>query len=186
MRGCEQEVAEAYAKALVEAFRDAGELEGSIELVSRLVEAIAPSPRIRTFLEGPHIQQEAKEKAIRSAFGSKLHPLLVRFCLLMVRRHRTPCLVDALRSYRALALEAMGVASGTVVSAVELDSTERQRLQRAVEKRLGRRVALSFERDEAVIGGFKVTVGDRVYDGTLRGKLEALEERLRARGSRSG
>ena len=48
-------------------------------------------------------------------------------------------------------------------------------------QRYGRGLHLSFNYDPRLIGGLRVKVGSDIFDGTVRGRLAALEERFRAR-----
>jgi len=42
----------------------------------------------------------------------------------------------------------------------------------------GGRIALSTDVDEALLGGLIVRVGDRLIDGSVRGRLERLRTQL--------
>ena len=45
-------------------------------------------------------------------------------------------------------------------------------------KKLGKQVELEVKIDRSLIGGMILRVGDQVIDGSLKGKLEALERSL--------
>jgi F-type H+-transporting ATPase subunit delta len=65
-----------------------------------------------------------------------------------------------------------------VTSATPLSADVRGQLEAALAERHGRDVVTSFAEDPALLGGVRVAVGSDVYDGTIRGRLAALEARF--------
>ncbi|MBA3661325.1 MAG: F0F1 ATP synthase subunit delta [Gammaproteobacteria bacterium] len=65
-----------------------------------------------------------------------------------------------------------------IVTAVDLDATYKQKLTEALTKRLSRTVILREEIDPNIMGGAIIHIGDRVIDGSIRGKLTRLLEDL--------
>ena len=47
--------------------------------------------------------------------------------------------------------------------------------------RPGRGVQAEFREDPALLGGARLRIGSTIYDGSVRGRLEALREQLAAR-----
>jgi hypothetical protein len=65
-----------------------------------------------------------------------------------------------------------------VRSAVPLTDEQRGLLKRRLRERFGQEFVLRVEVDPSLIGGLVITVRDRVFDGSVAGKLDALSERL--------
>ena len=63
-----------------------------------------------------------------------------------------------------------------VESAVALTPEMRTRLEGDLMRRYGRGLNLSFAQNPALIGGLRIKVGSDVYDGSVRGRLDALAE----------
>jgi F-type H+-transporting ATPase subunit delta len=61
---------------------------------------------------------------------------------------------------------------------VPLDEDRRRRLAEALGRATGKEVDLRVIVDESVIGGVYARVGDQVFDGTVRRRLELARERL--------
>ncbi len=68
--------------------------------------------------------------------------------------------------------------SAQVRVAVMLRDDEKTRLQAILEKLIGRQVVLDLRIDPDILGGVWVRMGDLVIDGTLKARLEALDEQL--------
>ncbi len=76
----------------------------------------------------------------------------------------------------AAAVRQRAVASVTV--ARPLSDEQRDRLQAALERQLGRPVNLQVLVDPDVLGGGRVQIGDEVIEGTIAGRLTAAEQQL--------
>jgi F-type H+-transporting ATPase subunit delta len=61
-----------------------------------------------------------------------------------------------------------------LVSAVQLDEAQRQRMSEALTKRFKRTIRLHCEIDPSLVGGAIVRAGDFVIDGSLKARLERL------------
>lgn len=67
----------------------------------------------------------------------------------------------------------------TITSARPLTDKQLADLTQSIEKKFNAKAAPTVEIDEKLIGGVKIRVGDQVYDGSLRGKLDALRKHLK-------
>ncbi|MFB2729948.1 F0F1 ATP synthase subunit delta [Shewanella mangrovisoli] len=67
-----------------------------------------------------------------------------------------------------------------VVSATELSSEQQQQISSSLEKRLARKVKLNCSTDAELIAGVIIKAGDLVIDGSVRGKLSRLSEKLQS------
>ncbi len=65
-----------------------------------------------------------------------------------------------------------------MTSAVELDSSVVKQVGDAVEKQTDRKVDLTSEVDEDILGGLVLRVGNMVLDASLRAKLERLRKEV--------
>ena len=65
-----------------------------------------------------------------------------------------------------------------VRTAVEVDKAERDRVERWLVDVTGKEVRLEYRTDPNLVGGMIVKIGDRVVDGSVRTKLNALRRNL--------
>jgi F-type H+-transporting ATPase subunit delta len=66
--------------------------------------------------------------------------------------------------------------TATVVSAVELNETEKAALKQRLEKNSGNTVMLECTVDPSILGGLIVTVNGTVTDGSLRHRLREVKD----------
>ena len=65
-----------------------------------------------------------------------------------------------------------------VVSAVELEESQAERMRMALARRLDCEITLDNDVDPAVLGGAIIYAGNQVIDGSLKGRLDRLESSL--------
>ena len=68
--------------------------------------------------------------------------------------------------------------SARVESASSLPDDVRARIEAGLARMYGSGIATSFAQNPALLGGVRITVGSDVYDGSIQGRLAALEERF--------
>jgi F-type H+-transporting ATPase subunit delta len=98
--------------------------------------------------------------------------------LLLVRRHRIEQLPRVVAEFVRLDERRQGIIHATATSAAPLTDPEVKALTARLEQMTGGRIALSTDVDEALLGGLIVRVGDRLIDGSVRGRLERLRNQL--------
>jgi len=65
---------------------------------------------------------------------------------------------------------------GNVLSAFPLSDDMKERLENHFSSIIHERVKLTFRTDPSIIGGIIVTIGHKVYDGSIRSQLNRLKE----------
>lgn len=71
-----------------------------------------------------------------------------------------------------------GEVTAVVTSALPLTAEEQKVVSSGLAEQLGRVPAIEFKVDPAILGGLVIRVGDKVIDGSVGGRLEALRESL--------
>jgi F-type H+-transporting ATPase subunit delta len=65
-----------------------------------------------------------------------------------------------------------------ITSAVELTADERRALEARLRAKFGRELSFEYKVDAALLGGVVAKVGDKIIDGSLATKLNAMQEVL--------
>ncbi len=108
----------------------------------------------------------------------------MRLVTLVVERGKVHALPKISEEYTRLLNAHRGVVVATVTSAVPLTADETAAIRSRVEAMAGSRVELHAEINPDLIGGvtIQVRLGDRLLDGSVRGRLERLRDQLHAGG----
>ena len=85
---------------------------------------------------------------------------------------------DIVATYRELVDQSLGRTRARVETAIELADGEQRRLVDAISDFEGATVVADFEANRKLLGGFKLQVGSRVFDGSLAGELARLSKEI--------
>lgn len=172
-------IARRYARALFEIGAEKNTFEAFGQELAALAAVYTQTTELRQTLENPVFQLSQRrgilEKILpRVAPSREVH----NFALLLLERRRISVLPAIARAYQELVDQRLGRVRATVTSAKPLDPTALASVQRALERRTGKRVELTAEVDAGLIGGIVARVGDVVYDGSIRARLDSLRTRV--------
>lgn len=174
-------VAERYARALFELSAEAGQVQQTTEQIRQVAETYAVSPELRAVLENPGVDP-ANRDALLKEIGARLSlsPLVLNTLRLLGSRHRTSTLPDLVVMFTRLADEKAGVLRATVISAQPMPEDYYQKLSAELEKRTRRKIVLERQQDPSLIAGVVTRIGDHTIDGSVRGRLGAIQRQLLA------
>lgn len=148
------------------------------EVLDAVAGAIQADERIAITLDSPRVSKAAKSKILERALKGEAPPEFVRFLQAVVRRGRQGLLAEIAQEYQVLLDEKLNRVHAGVTLADEPDArTEKQVIERLT-KALGREVRAYFRSDPRILGGVVVRVGDRIFDGSVRRRLTAIQRRM--------
>jgi F-type H+-transporting ATPase subunit delta len=172
-------VARRYAKALFELGVEKGNFEALGQQLDALAGVYGDSRELRQTLENPVFKASQKRKIIEALLPQVAQDPVVRnFVLLLVDRNRINVLPLIARAFQELTDRQLGRVRAVVTSAKPLDVATQGEIQRALEKRTGKKVLMKSEVDPTLIGGVVARVGDLVLDGSLRTRLASVGTRI--------
>ena len=128
-------------------------------------------------LANPSLPLDDRLKAADQVFAGLSQPVR-NLILLLVRRHRIEQLPRVASEFARLDDRRNGITHATATSAAPLTDLEVKALTARLEQMTGGTIALKTDIDEGLLGGLVVRVGDRLIDGSVRGRLERLRNQL--------
>ena len=174
------DVGERYAKALFDLAKDAGEVAAIDADLKSLKAMKADSPDLRALLGSPAFSAQDKQKGLLAiADAAKFNPITKKFIGLLTANRRAGALMSAVAAFEKLSADYRGVVSATVTTAVALTAAQSKGVAAALRQALGKDPEIETRVDPALLGGIKVRVGSRLYDASLRSKLDSLKFALK-------
>lgn len=173
-------VARVYAETLYRTASRADAVDAVDESLRSFAELLEARPDLNAFLEAPQIGATEKRALVRRAFEGALHPVVLRFLILVIDKHRETVLDEIVAAWSTLLDERAGRQSATVTTAVPIDDAMLEKVRRALEERTGKTIRLDPAVDPTLLGGVVIRAGDTVIDGSLRTRLKTLRSRLKA------
>ncbi len=169
-------VAKRYAKALFE-LADKESVVSDVEAQLKLIsEVLGQNADIGKFLSLPSVAPEQKTSLLKSAFGDRVSALVLNMLTLLITRRRQGVITELYEAYTKIAGEALGQAHATVYTAQKLSEQELAEVAATFGQLAGKTILAEQVVDPSLLGGVQVRIGDRLYDGSLSGKLERLQK----------
>lgn len=174
------EAGERYARALFDLAQEAGVLESVEADVDALSAAFAEADDLAIALASP-LYSAAEKAAVLTALADKLgtQDLTKKFIAVAAQNGRGGDISVMLAAFKVLAARERGEASAEVITADALTATQMKELTAALKTALGQDVDIRTEVRPDILGGLIVKVGSRMFDSSLRTKLEGLRNTMK-------
>ena len=174
------EVGERYANALFGLAQDSDQLDTVHKDLESLGRAIGESADLRRLIQSPAFNAEDKSKALGAvAERLKASPLTLKFLGLITQNRRADALTAVIASFRRRYDRHRGVVAAEVTTAVALSKAQAKGLAKTLALSLGGQPEVTALVDPSILGGLKVRVGSRLYDASLKTKLDSLKFALK-------
>lgn len=177
MSGTRSSVARRYAEAAFQLAERDGMVEPWLDQLGIVAAAVRDQEFVRR-LEDPQVPVDDRVDTARAVLGANAVPQLVNLVRLVLRRRNVDVVTSIHREFRRLYNRREGIIEANATSAAELDANELTALRTRLEQMTGARVELQTQVDPSLLGGIQVRVGDLLFDGSVRGRLERLRNRL--------
>lgn len=171
-------VAKRYALALFQIAKEQNLLEQVEEELRVVKEVFTYNADLQAVLKSPNLEVVNKKEILSEAFAS-MNQYLLNTLMMLVDRHREAEIVAVADDFIRLANEERGIAEAEVYTTRPLTDAEREAFSTSFAAKVGKQ-SLRIENivDTNLLGGVRLRIGNRIYDGSLRGKLERLERKL--------
>lgn len=172
-------ISKRYARAFFEIAAEEKKLEQLHSELNQFSSMITQNKALKEFLANPIIEQDNK-KAVVEKIISKLNfsKMTVNFLKLLVDKKRIDSLPDIEICYRQLMDEALKKVRINVKTAFPLSSKMRDYIIANMEKISGRKVDITVETAPELLGGVIISVGDTLYDGSVKSQLNNMRNLL--------
>ena len=172
-------VARPYAAALYSAASSKGAADAWLPLLEALAQASA-QPQIAALATDPRLSDAQTFDLIAAVTRTGLPPELETFLKLVIANGRLATLPEVAAQFRQLKNEADGTADCLIESAFALSDAQVKDLLGRLARKFPHRLKPQVRVQPQLIGGVRVTVGDRVLDGSVRARLDAMRIQLTA------
>jgi F-type H+-transporting ATPase subunit delta len=173
----QETAARRYAEAAFEVAMRDGTLEAWRSELD-VAAGIVSDERALQVLANPAIPADKRASVLEDVLGRNVSRPVLNLIQLMLRRGRIEMLPRVAAEFRRLDDDRQGITHATAISAAPLEPDEIRALTARLEQSTGGRIELDVQVDPSLLGGIVVRVGDRLIDGSVRGRLERLRNQL--------
>ena len=174
------EVGGRYAQALFDLALETKKLDAVRADLKSLKAAWIESADLRRLATSPVISAEDQGKGlIAVATKAKFETTTKNFLGLLAQNGRARDLGSVITSFEALYAKHTGVVAAEVVSTQELTAAQLTHIRNALRQALGKAPELTTRIDPSILGGLKVKVGSKLFDASLKTKLDQMKFALK-------
>ncbi|MGR8949507.1 MAG: F0F1 ATP synthase subunit delta [Gammaproteobacteria bacterium] len=170
-------IARPYASAAYAYARDSQQVAQWSEMLSGLA-AVVQHPEMQPLIGHPKVPTAELFDLIKSALGSNLDIKHENFVQVLLDADRIRLAPEVAELFEREKTKSEGVVDVMVVSAYPIEAAQQSRISEAIRARTGKDCEIRSEEDQSLIGGAVIRVGDSVIDLSLKGRLQALTQRL--------
>ena len=173
-------IAKRYAQALLLVAKNDGVISDTRKDLSIILKLLKEQRKLFIWLLDEEIPHQRRKMILRELAGSiKIHPSVLKFMEVLVEKERIKYFEQIARIYNVLADESEGIVRGKIFA---VDKSIAQNVQKRLEgllaKKLAKKVELELEEDPIMLGGIKIQLKDKIWDASLKRKLEEIKEQL--------
>jgi len=169
-----------YARALFDLASEQKQVAAVEADLKSLKTALRESKDLRVLVGSPAFSAQDKAKGLAAiAAKARFHTTTRKFLGLLAANGRTDMLASAITGYETLSAKARGAVSAQVTTAVALSAAQSKGVASALRLALGKDPEIETRVDPAILGGIKVQVGSRLFDASLKSKLDSLKFALK-------
>jgi F-type H+-transporting ATPase subunit delta len=169
-----------YAKALFDLASENKEIAAVEADLKSLKTALAESKDLRVLVGSPAFGAADKGKGLAAiAAKARFSDTTKKFLGLLAANGRASMLASVIAGFEEIASKARGAVSAQVTTAVPLSAAQSKGVAAALRQALGKDPEIETRVDPAILGGIKVRVGSRLFDASLKSKLDSLKFALK-------
>ncbi len=171
-------IAKRYAQALFHLGQERSKLEEFESELRTLQEVLRNNQALYSFLQHPRITLDQKKQLVNKSFQS-FSEEVVHTLNLLLDRHREEIISAMVDQFLTLMNETKGIADAKVYSVRALSEGEKKRISKTFAPKVGKQTLnITNYVDRSLIGGLRVRIGNRIFDGSVSGKLNRIEREL--------
>ena len=172
-----------YTEGLFLAADEHGLAEVVDQNLQLIVRVLKDNPQLQELLEHPMIRTAAKSTVVANVFGDTLDAVVKRFLQILFVRRRIQYIEAIASAFHTRLDAAKGRVQVSVETARALSDAELAVFLERVAQTLQKQVEPAIKINPDLIAGYRLQIGNRVMDATLKGALAQFNEKLLVNGA---
>ena len=160
-------VAVRYAESLFDLAKEMNQVEAYSKDIDLIRAVFESDPGFVPFFSHVLIEDEAKCALLDN-----------NFLKLLVRKRRMRYVMEIIEAFKALTNEHFGILEGILYANYDISVQEVKEVEDALSKKENKTIRLRVVNDPSLIGGIKVEINNRVFDGSIKNKVALLKKEL--------
>jgi F-type H+-transporting ATPase subunit delta len=170
-------IARPYAEAVFRLAKQGNALPAWSEALN-LIASVYQDPQMQAAMANPKVSPADIEKLLLAICGERIDGVARNLIQLLVHNRRLSVLAEIRELFEQLKLEDEGKLDAKISSAFPMEDAQRSQVVNVLSSRFKRKINATVTVDPDLIGGIKVEVGDKVWDASVRGRLQTMAATL--------
>lgn len=166
-------LARPYAEAVFRLAQDENDLAGWSSRIATLA-AIVSDEQLARLNADPAMAADRVAGLVIDVAGASLGERGASFVKVLAENDRLSVLPEISAQFETLKANAEGTIEATISSAQELTQAQIDDLVAGLKARFNRAVTVQVAVDPELIGGAVIAIGDKVIDGSVKGRLQRM------------
>lgn len=173
-------IAERYASALFDLADERMALDEVAEDLRSLKRMLDESDDFRKLVRSPVVKSDDQARAM-AAIGDRagLSPLTRNFIGVVAKNRRLFALEGMIAGFLQILARRRGEITAEVTAAKPLSDAQKAALEESLRQVVAGKVSIDLTVDPSLLGGLVVKVGSRLFDSSIRTKLQRMQQAIR-------
>jgi len=170
-------IARPYAEAVFRLAKQGNALPAWSDALN-LIAGIYQDPQMQAAMANPKVSSADIERLMLAICGERIDGVARNLIQLLVHNRRLSLIAEIRALFEQLKLQDEGKLDAKISSAFPMEDTQRNQVVDMLSARFKRKIDATVTVDPDLIGGVKVEVGDKVWDASVRGRLQSMAATL--------
>jgi F-type H+-transporting ATPase subunit delta len=172
-------VSKVYAEALMEMAEASGELQSMADEVEELGQLLKREPGLMGLLSSRTLSHEQRREMLQRLFQDQLSDVLYRFVQVVNDKNRLASLPAIVKAFGQQMAERNGIVEADIWVPKLLEQDQLDAMSERIASAFGaKQVVIHQYKDQSLIGGLKIRVGDTLIDGSVATQLRRMRRRM--------
>jgi F-type H+-transporting ATPase subunit delta len=167
-----------YANALYGAAKKQNNIAVVLEEIDSFINVMKQDEQLNQFFMHPAISPAEKKQLLSELLGNRMSKLCLTFLSILLDAKRMNYLGLVHETMVELFNHEQNKVKACIASVLPLDLKMQEKIQERVARYLHKEVELEFTADPDLLGGIKLTIEDKVIDGTVLHNLKKMENKI--------
>lgn len=174
----ESKVSARYARSLMDQAMTSNSLEKVKEDLVTILDTIKGSRELQSMFESPIINTGNKAVVAGKVFKGRVSDETFRFIELVIVKKREMLLLNIAQEFMNSYHQMHHIGEVVVTTAQPLSDAARSGIQTDLEKKLSKKLIITYKTDAEIIGGIIIHFGDKLYDASIAHQLRQVKQEL--------
>ncbi len=165
-----------YAQALFALALEEKATDAYLHAMGTVKQLFQENPDYMELLASPAISLNERLSSVDEAFAGRMPEHVVSFLKVLCENGRVRTVLDCVDEFARLAMESSGRTVAKIYSAVTLREEQKAEICKKLEQLTKKTVDPIYLTDESLIGGMKIEVDGKTFDGSIKHRLSAIKD----------